>query len=248
MDMKISGSGTIPGGEYERVCISGSGKCHGNIRCKEFRGAGSAHCHGDVACTESFTVSGSGHIDGNVTAEEIRVSGSCHIGGTCEAENSAQFSGSCHIGGKTVSRRDLLISGSLHAKNDIEAEHAVIKGVVHCDGLLNAETVEMELQNSLSRINGIGGSKISIKPKTSGGGKSFSLFGWTIQRAESKNGVVLEVADSIEGDEITLAGVKAANVVGRTVVIGENCEIGTVRYSESVEIAESAKVGRTEKA
>ena len=62
MDMKVSGSGSIPGGEYENVRISGSGKCHGNIKCISFHASGSAHCAGSVECTEEFHVSGSGHI------------------------------------------------------------------------------------------------------------------------------------------------------------------------------------------
>ena len=33
MDMKISGSSAMPGGEYRTVSISGSGKVQGSLRC-----------------------------------------------------------------------------------------------------------------------------------------------------------------------------------------------------------------------
>ena len=35
IDMKISGSSTMPGGEYGRVSISGAGKVQGSLKCEE---------------------------------------------------------------------------------------------------------------------------------------------------------------------------------------------------------------------
>ena len=37
MDMKISGSSAMPGGEYRTVSISGSGKVQGSLRCESLR-------------------------------------------------------------------------------------------------------------------------------------------------------------------------------------------------------------------
>ena len=42
MDMKISGSSAMPGGEYRLVSISGSGKAQGSLRCESLRCSGSA--------------------------------------------------------------------------------------------------------------------------------------------------------------------------------------------------------------
>ena len=43
MDMKISGSGSIPAGEYDVIKISGSGNIGGKVKCTElhviFRGS-----------------------------------------------------------------------------------------------------------------------------------------------------------------------------------------------------------------
>ena len=41
IDMKISGSSSMPGGEYGKVSISGAGKVQGSLKCEEL------HCSGD---------------------------------------------------------------------------------------------------------------------------------------------------------------------------------------------------------
>ena len=38
--VKIAGAGTIQGGEYDEVKISGSGRIVGDVTCNEFKGAG----------------------------------------------------------------------------------------------------------------------------------------------------------------------------------------------------------------
>ena len=49
MDMKISGSSAMPGGEYRLVSISGSGKVQGSLRCESLRCSGSARVHTKTA-------------------------------------------------------------------------------------------------------------------------------------------------------------------------------------------------------
>ena len=50
IDMKISGSSTMPGGEYRRVSISGAGKVQGSLKCEELHCSGAAKVQGDVDC------------------------------------------------------------------------------------------------------------------------------------------------------------------------------------------------------
>ena len=59
MDMKISGSSAMPGGEYRLVSISGSGKVQGSLRCESLRCSGSARVQGDVDCAGEIRCSGS---------------------------------------------------------------------------------------------------------------------------------------------------------------------------------------------
>ena len=59
IDMKISGSSTMPGGEYGKVSISGAGKIQGNLKCDSLSCSGSGKVEGDVV-TQSASCSGGG--------------------------------------------------------------------------------------------------------------------------------------------------------------------------------------------
>ena len=48
IDKIISGSSTMPGGEYGRDSISGAGKVQGSLKCEELHCSGAAKVHGDV--------------------------------------------------------------------------------------------------------------------------------------------------------------------------------------------------------
>lgn len=248
MDMKVSGSGNIPGGEYENVRISGSGKCNGNIKCVSFHASGSSRCAGNVECTEGFHVSGSGHVEGDVKAGSFHCSGSAHIDGNAEAETEFRASGSCHVGKSCISHGKLHASGSLSVDGEMEAESARISGVLHCKGLLNAEDVEMKLgHRNPSRVGAIGGSRIIVEYGQNGEGGGFYLFGLRFGRAEgSGKGTILRVEESIEGDVLNLEGVETPLVVGKDVKIGDGCRIGTVRYSGLLEVSENATVENRE--
>ena len=225
MNMSISGAGKIPAGEFDHVKISGSGRCMGTIKCIGFHAAGAAHCDGDVICAEEFHVSGASHVNGSVTAQEIHGSGSLHVDGNCTAH------------------KNLRARGAITVEGEIASEDADIRGAVKCGGLLNAETLYMELENRC-RIHSIGGSNIEIKVRRDAK-NVFSFFGR--KKNASSLPTVLEVSEAIEGDNISLEGVRVPSVVGRSVVIGSGCSIGVVRYSESIEIAQDAVVKNHEK-
>ena len=76
MDMKISGSSAMPGGEYRTVSISGSGKVQGSLRCESLRCSGSAKVQGDVDCAGEIRCSGSSRVTGDITCQELGCSGS----------------------------------------------------------------------------------------------------------------------------------------------------------------------------
>lgn len=241
MDMKISGSGQLSGGEYENVSISGSGKCLGNVKCKSFRASGSARCEGDITCTEGFSASGSAHIHGDISANSVRCAGSFHADRDVHARELAHFSGSCHIEGHCVSHGKIDASGAFSADLGVEAEFADICGVIKCGGLVNAEELYFKLERH-SRVHSIGGSTIDIRIHKNA--RSFSFFGF---KKSSSAGIVLDVEEGIEGDKIYLEGVRTPFVIGRNVIIGAGCEIGTVRYSDTIEIKGDAFVENREK-
>lgn len=241
MDMKISGSGKISAGEYDNIRISGSGRLEGLVRCASFHVSGSSR--GDtIECRETLKISGSTSFDRNVKAGSIGVSGSFSCGGDLCADEKVSVSGSTKCGG-SLKCTTLSVAGSMRVGGDAEAETVNVDGILNCAGLLNAEQISIRFERGMD-IGSIGGSKIVIYPRHKNEGKRrLALLASLINRAGKGS---VEVKGDIEGDEIALEGVVAKRVSGRTVAIGEGCEIELVQYSETVEISPDAKVGRTE--
>lgn len=241
MDMSISGSGKIPAGEYEKVSVSGSGHLYGKVRCLSFSTSGSSDGE-SVECAESFKVSGSASFSGDVKAKSISVSGSLSCGGVIKADEKISCSGSAKCK-NDLKCNQLSVSGMLTVGGDIEAEKVTVDGVVNCDGLLNAESIEIKFDRGMN-IGSIGGSKIVVFPKNSIKSlKKLPLFSFLVKSASTD----VNVSSSIEGDEIALEGVVCPRVTGRVVAIEKGCNIELVQYSEAVEISPEATVGSTEK-
>ena len=233
--MNIAGSGSLPGGDYnEPIHISGSGKITGSVSCTELHIAGSGKVEGDLACGSELKISGSGKIAGSVHANGIAVAGSGSIGGQAVADGEVRIAGSLHSG--PVRCTTLKISGTLHAQGDVSAEEAIIRGSIHAAGLINAEKVEITLGGD-SDADSIGGSTITVSPREGNKGFFARLF--------TGGGYgTLTVANSIEGDIITLENTNDASVTGRIVKIGPNCRIGQVYYTEGIEISPESNVDR----
>ena len=257
MNMRISGDGNIPAGEYDQVSVSGSGHLYGLVRCTSFSASGSAKGE-NIECADSFRISGGSSFSGNVSANSIHVSGSFSCDGNVCAKEKLAVSGSmkCAKGVKcgqisvsgslkcteNVKCDQLSVSGGLRADADIEAEHAQISGSVDCAGLLNADTLEIKIGGGMN-IGSIGGSDIVIMLNE---GRSITLRLPLFSSLIKKSGKVC-VESSIEGDNIALEYTVCPRVTGRVVAVGKGCEIDLLQYSEAFEISPEAKVGRTEK-
>lgn len=237
MDMKIAGSGSITPGEYENIRISGSGSIRGPVRCRSLHASGSVSAEGDIFCEEEIRVSGSGRFRGAVQAGEFCAAGSAHVDGDLTVAGEAKAAGSFRCDGG-IRAGVLRLAGGIRVEKDAEAEEARISGGFRCGGLLNAERVELRTDGGMD-IGSIGGSVIRVQ---------WESRGFNLRNLFRKNhrGTVT-VRGAVEGDDILLECVNAPRVSGRTVVIGENCNIDLVQYSESIGISPDAKVGRTEK-
>lgn len=93
IDMKISGSSTMPGGEYGRVSISGAGKVQGSLKCEELHCSGAAKVHGDVDCAGELRTNGAGKVDGSARCGSLSASGAFSAQ-TVQVEGLASVSGS----------------------------------------------------------------------------------------------------------------------------------------------------------
>ncbi len=226
--MKISGSGKIAAGEYnEEIHVSGSGHIGGAVRCTELICSGSVKADSDLDVTGDISAAGSFSVHGNVCAgEQCKMSGSVKIDGDVKT-NTLNNAGSVKIGG------------------GIEAETVKVHGYLNCGGLLNAEDVEIKFKED-GHAAAVGGGKIIIC--RTGKQQKYTIRLPLFKRiAVAQSYGMFTVDESIEGDTVTVEYVSANTVTGRVVAIGEGCEIGTVRYSEEVEISPDAKVKCVEK-
>ena len=180
MDMKISGSSAMPGGEYRLVSISGSGKVQGSLRCESLRCSGSARVQGDVDCAGEIRCSGSSRVTGDITCQELGCSGSTRCEGSLRANGRVHSSGALKVDG-SLEGGEVDVSGGLEAgeihcgrlhcsggarvSGGVEAESVHLTGSAVIQGLLNAETVEISASRGI-RIGSIGGSSIRIYKTT----------------------------------------------------------------------------------
>lgn len=242
MDMKISGCSTMPGGDYGLVSISGSGKIKGNVKCDRLSCSGSAKVEGDViagdvGCSgsvkiegslvsrEQFSASGSFRCTGAVQTELLKCSGSFEAAGPVSG-GELRISGSIEAK-QGIHCRDFRASGSCRIQGDLEAELVRLSGRAEIPGLLNAETVEISA-NSLSEIGDIGGGTIRIRRDIN----TRRIFGISFPRSAGPR------VNSIEGDTVELENTEAKIVRGKHVIIGADCKIGRVEYSESFQAEE----------
>ena len=237
IDMRRSGSGNIPSGEYNKISVSGVGHLIGRVRCEAFSSSGSIKGN-DIECKVGFTVSGSARFSGKIEAKNIKVSGSLNCEGDLIARESFISSGSVECG-KVARCEQITVSGSLKTSGDIEAESVKIDGTVNCAGLINAESIEIKFDRGMT-IGSIGGGKIVVLPE-----KALKAAKKLIPFPTLSRGV--NVSTSIEGDEITLECVSCPKVTGRAVTIGQGCNIDLVQYSESIKISPNATVGKVAK-
>ena len=231
--MRIAGSGSLPGGDYnEDIAISGSGKITGNASCTGFSIAGSGKVQGDLVCRGKFAIAGSGKVEGNLTAETAAVSGSGAIGGASNVSGDFRVSGACRTG--AVKCGKFIISGAVNTDGDVSAEEATIRGSIDCSGLINAEIVDAEISGD-SFADSIGGGTITIRDRKGAQGFFSRLLS---HRARNR----FTVANNIEGDVITLENVTADTVIGRDVTIGPGCKVRHVVYTNHIEISAEADV------
>lgn len=253
IDLKISGSSSVMGGEYNTVSISGAGKINGNLKCDSFSCSGSGKVLGDLEA-ESIRSSGSTKIEGAVQCQTASVSGSFACG-NLEASEELKVSGGIRVSGslrggqvrisgslktdESIHCREMKVSGTCEVQNgDLNAEFFRCSGVLQVPGLLNAETVEI-YPTSASRVGSIGGTNIRISTGQTGDrerkGRSWAIFFFDFH--VSNNPGPMQV-DTIEGDTVELEYTRAHVVRGTQVRLGKGCKIDRVEYSESLDAEE----------
>ncbi len=228
MNMRISGWGNVPEGDYEKIKIRGRGKLFGNVRCASFSASGTTKGEA-IVCTQQFKTAGSSSFSRSIKARSMRASGAISCAGDISADETISLHGSVKCSGN-IKCDQLSVAGSLKVDGDVEAESIKTAGIFNCAGLVNAESIQIKC-DKLMKIGSIGGSNIQIKRKR------ISVF------ANRR----LIVSSSIEGDDVSVKHVTCPRVTGRIVNIGKGCDIELVQYTEEIKASPNAKIGRTEK-
>lgn len=231
---RISGAGRLPGGEYDSIHISGSGKIDGNVACLEgFHASGSAAVLGSLSARD-IHVPGSIHIQGDVRAESIAISGSGKIDGEASVSGVLRVSGSAVVRGP-AHVHTLRASGSVRFEEGAECELFEVHGSFRVGGLLNAQKIEIEI-GGVCEAGDIGGESVRAYRRGAAAG---SFLGRLLDKA---HGAHFLTAETIEADAVDLEATRAKTVRGRDVRIGDDCEIDRVEHSGTIEIAEGAVV------
>jgi cytoskeletal protein CcmA (bactofilin family) len=243
-DICISGSGSV---SPDEIRISGSGTIPGGLKTRRIVCAGRVSITGD-ADAEEMRFSGSATVDGNIDAKILEASGTIAIGG--EVKGSQVEVAGLFRAAKGINLNDaLLVHGYLRVSEGVKVERTVrvrggfdINGRVFT-GIFEARLRRMEwLKRSESRVqDGIEAVNVDIRKSTDRG---VSILGVPVLGRIFREGR-LYTTDIAAKDRVYLENVTCDNVRGRVVVLGEGCEVrGKVQYSESVSTHPSSKLAR----
>lgn len=212
----INGSGSYPGGKYEKISIRGEGSIVNDVECAAFHVYGTSEASEDVKAG-SVKIFGETEVKGNLAAEETLVMGTLAALGRAHLKK-IKILGLLEVGEK-LSGDEAVVKGSISVKGDVEYETFDSSGGFEIKGLLTAETIKVGLRFGQSSAEEIGGGKIIVKMKKN----SLLPFG-------KETGTL--TAKVIEGDDIHLENTTAEVVRGNTIHIGPGCQIGLVEYRQ----------------
>ena len=217
--INLDGVGSSGGGKFEDINISGVYSLKGDIICNKLDVSGVLKNSKNIQC-EEFKVSGVLKSSESLKAQDINVSGVATIE-------------------KNIKSHKISGEGCIKVKEDIESEKIDLQGNIICDGLINCEDFYLFTEGE-SRIGEIGATNIEI----CGEKKSKNIFKIFIPKRIKNNRAYIKV---IEGDNIKLSDCEVDIVRGKNIVIGENCKINKVEYSESIDINELSKIDSVDK-
>ncbi|ETI70574.1 hypothetical protein [Neobacillus vireti] len=222
----INGSGSYPGGNYDKVSIRGEGTIVNAVDCSVFNVYGTSEAV-ENATVGSLKIIGEAEFKENVEADQTLVMGTMKVDGKALLKK-VKILGILEAG-ERLSGDEATIKGSIAVNGDVEYETFDSSGGFEIKGLLTAETIKVSLRFGESSAEEIGGGKITVKRKKN----SLLPFGKEIGFLTAK---------VIEGDDIYLENTKADIVRGKMVKIGPGCQIGLVEYTNELTHDPSATI------
>ena len=249
-DLKIYGSGSSSGGEYNKVRIMGEGRISGDIDCNDLKVNGEGTVDGNLKATNTVSILGEGRLGGNVDCTDFKVNGEGEVDGNLKAEGTVTIRGETEIKGNLKAQKvkiqgelevsgelftdEAKITGNINVDGDCNAEIFTVEGGLTIDGLLNSDILKINLYWPC-KVHEIGGSEITVK-------KSGKLSFLGLKNRIMPGGQNELTADIIEGDEVYLENTKAKVVRGNNVTIGSGCKIELVEYKENFNQDEKSEI------
>ena len=230
--IKISGSGSAGGGDFDQIKISGSGKISGNTTCNFFKISGSASVDGNIEMEEGH-ISGSAKFHNSVKANYLKISGSAKSLGSMDIKE-LKVSGSLNAE-QALTGEQMNISGVLKLEGDCNAETFEMNGQCKIGGLLNADRIDISLEGK-SDIKAIGAETIKVTAGSYGSNFIKEMIGIFSDQSQKL------FCESIEGDDIYLENTICDEVRGGRIVIGKGCQIKLVEYTGTLEVNGDAKI------
>jgi cytoskeletal protein CcmA (bactofilin family) len=213
-NLTINGSGSYPGGIYDKISIRGDGTIVNDVECSVMHVFGTSEAMENVKAG-AIKVFGEAEVKGNLQSEEMLIMGTMEVGGTAALKNM-KILGTLEVG-EDLTGEEANVKGSISVKGDVEYETFESTGGFEIKGLLNADKIIISLRFGQSCAEEIGGGVIRVKKKS-----SLLPFG------KETGTLAVKV---IEGDDIYLENTNADIVRGKRVKIGTGCQIGTVEYT-----------------
>jgi len=226
-NLKISGSGSVSGGDYDKIEISGTGDIDGDVRANEIEVSGSADFKGNIQA-KKVEAGGSLKMQGLLTADIVHSSGSIKVTGKLQTK---EFHSSGSASFENLDADTVTSSGSISALQDITADYFSSTGKFEIGGTLKADKIEVKLAGD-SSAKTVKGKVIEVRQYSSLVSKVVKSF---------------LTADKIQGDELYLENVNAKLVKGKTVKIGPRCNIDVVEYKDTVSVDPQSRVGKQSK-
>jgi len=222
----INGTGSYPGGRYDKISIRGEGIIVHEAECSSFHVYGTSEAIERISA-DTAKILGEAAFKENIEARKTVVMGTMVVGGSARLQD-VKIMGLLEVG-ERLTGDQAVIKGNLTVNGDVEYETFDSSGGFEIKGLLNADTIKVALRFGQSCAEEIGGEKITVKRKKN----SLLPFG-------TETGSL--TAKLIEGDDIYLENTTAELVRGNKVTIGPGCQIKLVEYTKDAAIDPSSNV------
>ncbi len=217
---RVEGIQTVEGGEFDSVKIAGVVTINGDIVTNKMQLEGVSTVKGTVKAAR-LSVSGVTNISNDIVSNEMKVEAVVNLSGNLKSKS-------------------LEIQGVIRSRGDkVEAETITCKGVLDFSGEISADLVKAE---GIIRADEICGDQICIESV------SIEPYHWLKKGLRSLVGLEDEGRDRfsqidlIEGTTITLKNVRAKEVNGHTIMIGENCIIDKVDCDGELCVSRTATI------